>query len=61
MKEKKKEESSSYEKMCAIQLLQITVVQIHLKIILKKTSTPLFIIASLSPLKFHHSTINTAS
>ena len=27
----------------------------------KKSSTPLFIIASLSPLKFHHSTINTAS
>ena len=46
--------------MCAKQLVPIIIFQIHLKK-KKKSSTPLFIIASFSPLKFHHSTVNTAS
>ena len=47
--------------MCAKQLVPIIIFKIHLKKKKKKSSTPLFIIASFSPLKFHHSTVNTAS
>ena len=59
MKEKTK--SFSYEKSALNSWYQLSL----FKYILKKKNpphlNPLFIIASFSPLKFHHSTINTAS